>query len=82
MKNFLFILLTFFLYGCLDEINLKQGKKPELKEIKGTTYFISADRNLFEKQKGMFVESQLVDEKLLQKIKEYEKNSIANYHIV
>ena len=35
------ILLTLFLTGCLDDINLNQGKKAELKEIKGTTYFIS-----------------------------------------
>ena len=57
MKFLLLIFLTLFLTGCLDDINLNQGKKAELKEIEGTTYFISAEayvRDFIERQENYF----------------------------
>jgi len=52
------IFFIFTLTSCIDDISLTQKKNTgTIKEVKNVTYFISKSGDLYEKVKGIFVES-------------------------
>ena len=73
------IFFIFTLTSCIDDISLTQKKNTgTIKEVKNVTYFISKSGDLYEKVKGIFVESIFVSKKEMNTIKTYDLNNIAN----
>ena len=78
IKNTFAILMFFVLTGCIEDISLTQKKdQGTVKEVRGVTYFISKSGDLYEKIKGIFVESKFATKKDLEKIKTYNLSNIA-----
>jgi len=72
------IFFIFTLTACIDDISLTQKKdQGTVKEVKGITYFISKSGTLYEKIKGIFVESKFVTDKEANTIKKYTLKNVA-----
>ena len=70
--------MFFVLTACIDDISLTQKKdQGTVKEVRGVTYFISKSGDLYEKVKGIFIESKFATKKDLEQIKTYELDHIA-----
>ena len=72
------MLMIFSLAACIDDISLTQKKDAgTIKEVKGVTYFIAKSGALYEKIKGVFVESKFVTNEEINAVKSYKHNTIA-----
>ncbi|MDC1194516.1 hypothetical protein N8081_01065 [Pseudomonadota bacterium] len=72
------IIFIFTLTACIDDISLTQKKdQGTVKEVKDITYFISKSGTLYEKIKGIFVESKFVTDKEANTIKKYTLKHLA-----